>query len=417
MSELHLFIIWKNALNKKQVILDDIKKYFEIMDVYEVSWSNKEYSNNLSRFYGTSLPDDSYKEEHCGKGNFLLVIVKDNLPKHDNRMTSRGMELVNINMFDRKTYYRNITGGGHRIHATNSLDETNHDLTLLLGKNVNDYLLEHQISWDGKEKHLNSDLVGSNGFDSVDEMFYVLNNCTNYAILRNYENLPDEIYVNEHNDIDLICESRENVAYALNATKAQDEKYRVQYYVNVKGNQVNFDLRYIGDKYYDCDLEKDMLKYRIYNDKGFYTLSEEYYFYTLLYHAVIHKRNFANDYIKKLDELNVDIEDFNLQGLIKQLDTWMIDNRYIIEKPNDLSVYFNLDNLKYISKLVYRNNEKEIELEKEVKYLMDKLNIITYSRTWRYTGFIRKINCKIKRINLRINLKNIFNNKKQYNDV
>ena len=43
MSELHLFIIWKNALNKKQVILDDIKKHFEIIEVYEVLWSNKEY--------------------------------------------------------------------------------------------------------------------------------------------------------------------------------------------------------------------------------------------------------------------------------------------------------------------------------------------------------------------------------------
>ena len=421
MSELHLFIIWKNALNKKQVILDDIKKHFEIIEVYEVLWSNKEYSNNLSRFYGTSLPDGSYKEEHCGKGTFLLIIVKDNMPKYDNRMTSRGMELVNINMFDRKTYYRNITGGGHRIHATNSLSETNHDLTLLIGKNVNDYLFEHQFSWNGKEKHINSDLVGSNGFDSVSEMFYVLNNCTNYAILRNYETLPDEIYVNEHNDIDLICESRENVAYALNATKAQEEDYRVQYHVKVKGRQANFDLRYIGDKYYDCDLEKAMLQHRIYNDKGFYTLSEEYYFYTLLYHAVIHKRIFSNDYIKKLDELNIDIEEFNLKGLINQLDTWMIKNKYIIEKPNDSSVYFNLDNLKYVSKLIYRNNEKEIELGNQVKYLTDKLNAITYSRTWRYTEFIRKINCKIKQINLKINiknnLKNIFNEKKQYNDV
>ena len=304
MSELHLFIIWKNALNKKDEILNDIKINFNIVEVYELSWNKKIYSNNLSRFYGTSLPCGCEKEKHCGKGEFLLIIVKDNFPKYAERMTSRGIENVNINMFDKKTYYRKITGGGHKIHATNSLSETNHDLTLLLGKNVKDYLKEHKFLWDGKIKYLKTDLIGANGFQNVEQMFYILNNCVNYAILRNYETLPDEIYINEHNDIDLICDSKENVAYALNAIKAQESHYRVQYYVKVEDKIANFDLRYIGDKYYDEELEEDMLKSRVFNKKGFYTLSDEYYFYTLLYHALIHKREISTDYIKKLNEFN-----------------------------------------------------------------------------------------------------------------
>ena len=43
-------------------------------------------------------------------------------------------------MFDSKFMYREWTGGGHKIHCTNSIDETNHDLTLLLDKNAEDYL-------------------------------------------------------------------------------------------------------------------------------------------------------------------------------------------------------------------------------------------------------------------------------------
>ena len=38
-----------------------------------------------------------------------------------------------------KEKFRDLTGGGHKIHSTNSPLETNHDLTLLLGINYNDY--------------------------------------------------------------------------------------------------------------------------------------------------------------------------------------------------------------------------------------------------------------------------------------
>ena len=216
-EELHLFIIWENARNKQEEIIKDIKENFEIINIYDICWSKDKFSNNLSRFYGTNLPKGSGKEQHCGNGNFLLIIIKDLKPEYTERMTSKGSKIVNINMFDKKEKYRQWTGGGHRIHATNDEIETNHDITLLLGKNVKDYLKENNTEWDGKVINIANDLLGSNGWKTVNEMFYALNNCTNYAILRNYESLPDEIYENEHNDIDLICESMEDTAYILNA--------------------------------------------------------------------------------------------------------------------------------------------------------------------------------------------------------
>ena len=222
-EELHLFILWKNALYKKDEILKDIRKKFEIVKMYNVTWSDKKYSENLSRFYGTKLPDGSKKEEHCGKGTFLLIVVLDKNPKYEKRITTAGEDVVNINMFDAKTKYREMTGGGHKVHATNSVKETDHDLTLLLGLNSNDYINKCYNKKNknkiNEEENIKSDLIGSDGFKSVDEMFYVLNNSTEYAILRNFENLPEEIYLNDHNDIDIICKSRENTAYILNAKK------------------------------------------------------------------------------------------------------------------------------------------------------------------------------------------------------
>lgn len=405
-EELHLFILWKNALYKKDEIINDMKSKFEIVNMYNLTWSNEKYSENLSRFYGTKLPDGSAKEEHCGRGTFLLVIVKDKSPVYDYRNTTAGKEYVNTNMFDSKAMYREWTGGGHKIHCTNSIKETNHDLTLLLDKNVEDYL--NQLKIEENVIELNKDLFGANGFNSVNEMFYCLNNCANYAILRNYEILPDDIYVNEHNDIDLICDSKENVAYVLNASKHEgDEDYRVRYHVNVEGKIANFDLRYIGDNYYDEDMENKILSNRELNEKGFYTLSKEDYFYTLLYHALIHKAKFADDYKKRLNKMNSEFSKevySDMEKAAKFLEKWMIKNEYVIVRPKDLTVGINVENANYISKLVYKDDSEDVylkernkTLEKQNVELENELNFIKNSRTWKFTKFIRKINGLIKR--------------------
>ena len=127
MRETHLFILWENAREKEKEILEDIKKNFEILGLYNIKWNKENFSNNLSRFYGTNLPENSGKEQHCGNGDFLLIVVGIDNPKYEERQTSKGLQIVNTNMFDKKTYYRKLTGGGHKVHATNSEVETNHD--------------------------------------------------------------------------------------------------------------------------------------------------------------------------------------------------------------------------------------------------------------------------------------------------
>ena len=234
MEEVHLFIIWQNALDKKQEILEDINKNFEILRIYQIEWSKEIFSENLSRFYGTNLPAGCGKEQHCGNGPFLLIIVKDKISKYETRATSKGDQIVNVHMFDKKTYYRELTGGGHKIHATNSQEETNHDITLLLGVSVEDFLKQDLSNKEIIE--LKQDLFGAHGWNDAKEMFYALNNCVNYALLRNFETLPEEIYVNKHNDIDVICTSYEDCAYVLNAKKVFEEPYRVHYVAKIKEN-------------------------------------------------------------------------------------------------------------------------------------------------------------------------------------
>lgn len=400
-EELHLFIIWENARNKEKEILEDIKKNLEIMKVYEVQWSKEEFSNNLSRFYGTNLPKDSAKEVHCGNGKFLLVIVKVSNPIYENRNTSKGKKSVAINMFDKKMEYRELTGGGHKVHATDSEKETQHDLTLLLGKNVEDFLKENASKkWDGQIESMSKDLFGADKWNSVEDMFYALNNCVNYAVLRNYEALPNEIYVNEHNDIDVICESLQDVAYILNATPVFPEDYRVHYKTKVEDRIAYFDLRNIGDNYYYELIEKNILKDRIYNEKGFYTLSKENYFYTLLYHALLHKPQFKEDYKQKL--MDMQIENVNMETTLEEyiwvLKKWLIKNEYIIIKPIDISVAFNKENAESFGKLLYKDSSEvdnlklqNEEMKQEIDNLKTKLASIEDSRTWKIMQPIRNL--------------------------
>ena len=416
-KELHLFIIWENARNKQNEILEDIKKNFKILNVYEVEWAKENFSNNLTRFYGTNLPAGSDKEVHCGNGKFLLIIIQDLNPKYEERDTSKGKKVVNINLFDKKTEYRNLTGGGHKIHSTNSETETNHDITLLLGKNVEDYLKYNgETKWNGKIEELKRDLTGCGVWKDAKEMFYVLNNCVNYAILRNYEGLPEEIYVNEHNDIDLICESMVETAYILNARSMHKEIFRVQHEANVGDRIAYFDLRNIGDNYYYKPLEERILKNREYNEKGFYVLNKEDYFYTLLYHAYVQKPEFKQDYKEKL--MNMGVEKVTLNTSLEEygeiLQKWLLKNEYVVIEPVDRSVYFNKENLKdFKSSVYYENEAKERELSdlRECKdrliseneklkarnlELENTLSGIKDSRSWKIMEPLRKLMKNLK---------------------
>lgn len=416
-EELHLFIIWSKGREKQNEILEDMNKNFKILKIFEVEWSKENFVHNLSRFYGVHLPKNCKKEENCGNGKFILVILKVNNPIYEKRQTTRGEEIVNIKMFDKKTEYRELTGGEYagRVHGTNNEIETNHDLTLLLGKNIKDFLKDFKTEYYDEKDGINNnkkieplkiELFGNNKWNNVTDIFYALNNCTNYAILRNFEALPNEIYEKDHNDIDIICDSLEEVKYILNAEPVHKEQYRVQYKVKVDNRIAFFDLRSIGDNYYYTPMEQKILSERIYNDKGFYTLNQENYFYSLLYHAIIQKLDFTKDYKEKLIQMKVEKIDLemSLEDYIQILKKWMIKNEFIIVRPIDKSVIFNKYMVEYFEPLVYKketneeqlNQIEELKAENEkqkakIEELTSLLTAIQGSRAWKITKPIRDI--------------------------
>lgn len=350
-SEVHLMIIWEHARTIEEKILKDIAENFDILKTYEVHWSREKFTENLSRFYGTKLPPNAKKEAHVGTNAFVAVIVEDKDPVYKKHTTSKGDAHVNTKLFNAKTRHREWTGGGHRIHGTNSVIETDHDLTLLFGKNSED-ILRHIKKTGSKREVWKHDLVGANGWESLSQLFYVLNNTIDYVVLRNFDQLPDNYYAKDHGDIDLMVADYKDAMFTANATPVFKQSYRVYNEVLIKNEKVLFDFRHVDDNYYDPLWEVDILSRRVLSNKGFYVAAPEDFFYSLLYHAIIQKPKTGADYKARLIKLaktvsiSLSEKSFDNGDAIRVLAKYLQKNNYVFTQPNDASVYSHEDNIK-----------------------------------------------------------------------
>lgn len=146
-------------------------------------------------------------------------------------------------------------------------------------------------------------------WNSLAELWALLNDKTEYVILRNFENLNEEISLSIHPDIDFLCSNR-NVFLSIIKSEPRNGNLKdyVHRVINVGGKNVDIDIRCVGDGYYDEMWEKEILKTRILSEEGFYIPSNEHYFYSLLYHVLIQKKTISKDYEDKLLNLAKDVD-------------------------------------------------------------------------------------------------------------
>ncbi|PCJ97713.1 MAG: hypothetical protein COA50_04540 [Flavobacteriaceae bacterium] len=342
-KEVHVFIIWSKGLKHRDKILADIETKFEILESIDTTWSKGKFSENLSRFYGENLPKNSSKEKHCGTGTFLCVIVRDGDPKYDLRETSKGIKVVNVNMFDTKQLYRNWTGGGHQIHGSDNVTEARSNMYLLYGAKYNTLVNTKETAIT---RAYGKDLIGAEGWNSLEEIFEAFNELSNYVVLRNFVNIDDELK-NLHPDIDLLTDNKRLLADISNGKPTYKEKRRVQHLVMIDGQKVFFDFRFVGDNYYDNKWEQQILNTRI-QYKNLYIPNNENHFYSLMYHAFIHKEKLIEDYIIKLIDfssnvnLNYNNKSFLDFMVLNDLNSFMLSKGYDYVEPRDVTVFFNI---------------------------------------------------------------------------
>ena len=383
-KELHLVIVWDAAKDVLDKIINKIDTDFIIKDIYNISWDKELFVDNLISFYSHSQYHLNARQAkrlfkgkagYCGIAPFNLIVFEDDNPKYELRNTSSGEREVNINVFDLKLQFRELTGGGHKIHGTDSIKETNKDLTLLLGNNIEDFYKNHSGIWDKKIKSLSRNITGVKGYDSLEEFFYVLNASLEYVVLRNFESFPDNYVSDEHGDIDLLVANLNLIVYLTWAKKVFNKKNRVHYTIKINNEDVPFDFRYVGDDYYDIKWEKEILNTRVLKDEVFYTPNSNNLFYSLLYHALVHKPKLSEDYMNKISLFGADIEGLNditreQKEYLNILNSFFSENNYVFTVPIDSSVYVRYKilneqiNLSILRKLRYFKVDTMIKLSK-----------------------------------------------------
>ena len=391
-TELHIFIIWKKARDKTEDIFSDLKKKFELLEVYEVNWSSEFFSDNMSRFYGVNLPPGAFKADQHDFGPFLLCIIEDKDPTYGNRETAKGETHVNINTFDAKQTYRSWTGGGNHIHASNTEAESEHDLVLLLGKNLKDVRDSLPQKWDKKIKTINSDLVGSKGWKNISQLFYVLNATVNYLILRNFENISELDIATLNSDIDILTNQVEEIRFVTNGKKILEEKKQEFHLVKIANKDVLF---HIGEQYYDPKWANGILDRKILSQHEFYIPNDEDHFYSLLYRALVQKSMVTDDYIEKLVSLssklkinNLTREDFSTYDVpIEILDAYMRRMGYEY-MPRDYSLFYNSDVVDFaITKREHRMFREKLE----TKNWLDAAAEVYYpNKPWTYKMIVHQ---------------------------
>lgn len=330
--EKHLIIIWENARVYETQLMEMLLNSSLVIEAKkEVKWPKDNFTNNLKVLYGLKLPKNKTKEKYCGYGPFLAFKIIDNHPKYELRKTSSGTSNVNVNIYDLKTKMRNLTGGGHLVHATDNTTESNEQINLFFPKKSNQSLFSI-----------------NNSFESINDFFYWVKALRlNYVVLRNFEDL-EKVSKTEHPDVDLLVLNKEKFIRLTGLKTTTSKKYRAQYYLFIAETKIFFDIRTIGDNYYDYKWAQNILDTRIKQGNTFIP-NPENHFYSLLYHALIHKRFISGDYYRQLDSLYNELEIREVKYLFQEsnhieiLQKFLIRNKYEITSPKDLSVYFNIN--------------------------------------------------------------------------
>jgi len=183
-------------------------------------------------------------------------------------------------------------------------------------------------------------------FKNLKEMFDKLNESNEkYVVLRNWANLPEKADLGPHGDLDLLVADKNAVVALLKGKPTTETPNRVQFKVDIGDSFQMVDVRFLGDDYYPSNWQLQILCDRIKHPSGFFISKPMDYFWSLLYHAVIHKPQIAEDYQNKLRGMAyamypwlVDYLRFDRSDLLIQL---IIGQGYNVIKPQDPTVFFN----------------------------------------------------------------------------
>ncbi|MDY4841838.1 MAG: hypothetical protein SO314_05695 [Alphaproteobacteria bacterium] len=224
-KELQIFLLWNNARKEEKRILDDIKQKYELLRIFEISWPEKSFPDNFTRFYNKNMRGGYRKTWECGRGKFLLVIGWDNSPVY--KLNPRRGHEINDNAVRNKNRYRQWTGGGFLVHASDNLAEVDENLLLTLGLNRKEFEEKYTSPWDGNTIEIEKPMPGYKSWKHLEELFNFAHKIKEIQKLR---------LVN--NRLELQCSDKPKACRFLNLHKPLLCFDKNRYYTKIDGKKV-----------------------------------------------------------------------------------------------------------------------------------------------------------------------------------
>ena len=254
---------------------------------------------------------------------FRMYLLTDARPSYVMRKTTKGTRLVNQRVFDVKTELRRAGGAEHPFHATDNIQETKDNLRAL-GRFDTLYVPRR--------------------FRSVADVFRTLNRVPSlqWLVMRNFEALPAFANYDGHMDVDLLVNDFYATKAALDADAACDAHrieeggHRVLQHVMVAGAPMLFDFRHVGDQYYCTAFQREMLRTRL-PYQMFCVPNREFHLHSLLYHALVHKREISPTYVEVFSRYGIPSDRATLQRF---LTAFMVRRGYTYVRPEPSVGFF-----------------------------------------------------------------------------
>lgn len=192
---------------------------------------------------------------------------------------------------------------------------------------------------------------------NFDEFISIANKNFTWLVLRNFEYLPNNFFGND-TDVDILCE---DVNLFVKTMKLRKRSWGIGAYEVIINNQVvPFDVRFLGDGYYDKLWQYKMLKNRIYTSSNVPRMNNEDYFYSLLYHSKIQKTKVKEEYKKIFYELSLilNIKNYEINSISNDkfisnlLNNFMKKNHFTYVNPLDSEIPKNNDFFNHLDSYV-----------------------------------------------------------------
>jgi hypothetical protein len=371
---LRTLVVWDKSNQKKidkEIIanpnLKIIDKIFISKNFYEDIYKDKIFW--LDKFYNRPIDRNSLKlrkDLYC-----YIIISKNPIFKLNKMLFTKDERFVDENIFKFKKKIRKKQK--NIIHISDNFEEAKRN-ALFISRTKNTFPYRY---------FLKSQFV----HHSLSTLIKKLNNekKLKYIFLRNI--------FDKNGDIDVLCNNyylfkqlvdgqsfkKKNLNIISNSGDPyEDYGFKVSNFVKVKNKEVCFDIRSIGDNYFDKKWQNNLLKKRI-KKSNYFTLKNEDKLYSLVYHIVYHKGYIDKKYIKFLN-LNLKKDNIKLNFLKSFIDKYLEQNNYNVTRPNDLTIpiTFKMNKQQRLKEFELINNQIEINNNSGANKML--LNFVKHQR-------------------------------------